>query len=198
MPAPIKNRNAVRHGLRAGQLPKGASYIKRETDVLRRIIEDAVAALDGGNVSLYHAGVVQSCIRWERHAMLSQRWLRLEAGDLTPDQRLAFSRDIARASTERDKCLRELGLNVKPNSDPWALLDVVPSARQTVANETDGNGGASHADDNGDAPGAPVCDGNNAGGQSDREATSSVLSDSEQLGTASPVGGIAGTKGEFE
>ncbi len=126
MPAPIKNRNAVRHGLRAGQLPKGASYIKRETDVLRRIIEDAVAALDGGNVSLYHAGVVQSCIRWERHAMLCQRWLRLEAGDLTPDQRLAFSRDIARASTERDKCLRELGLNVKPNSDPWAALDVRP------------------------------------------------------------------------
>ncbi len=138
MPAPTKNRNAVRHGLRAGRLPKGASYIQRETDVLRRILEDAVAENEGGDISLYRAGVLQSCIRWERHAMLCQRWLRLEAGDLTPDQRLAFSREIARASMERDKCLRELGLDKRAAADVWSTLDATPLP--TVEDDSPTNG----------------------------------------------------------
>ena len=149
MPAPVKNRNATRHGLRAGQLPKGAAYIKRETDVLRRIIENAVADEHDGDVSLYHAALIQSTIRWERHAMLAQRWLRREAESLTLDQRLAFSRDIARASTERDKCLRELGLNTKPNGDPWAILDAgTPAALEGhSANSYNHNGDETHAQD---------------------------------------------------
>ena len=196
MAAPTGNTNAVKHGLRAtnllstGSLPRGAGYIKRITNELRAAIESAVSEAKG-EVCLHDSAVAQTAIRWERHALLAQKWLRLETDNLTPDQRLAFSRDIARASAERDKCLRELGLNIKPNSDPWAVLDVVPSARQTVANETDGNGGASHADASGDAPVAPVCDGNNAGGQPGHEATSRVLSDSEQPDTASPVEGLA-------
>ena len=46
--APMQNRNAMRHGMRAGQLPKGASYITRETGVLRRALEDAVVDAGGG------------------------------------------------------------------------------------------------------------------------------------------------------
>ena len=111
MAAPPMNRNATRHGLRAGRLPKGAAYVRRECDALRRIIEDAVADANNGNVTLHQAALIQTAIRWERHAMLAQRWLRLQIDDLDANARLNYSRDIARASAERDKCFKELGLN---------------------------------------------------------------------------------------
>jgi len=111
MAAPPKNRNATRHGLVAGQLPKGAAYIKRECDTLRRSIEEAVAASHSGSVTLYQAALIQTCIRWERHAMLVQRWLRLQCDTMDAATRLAYSRDIARASAERDKALLGLGLD---------------------------------------------------------------------------------------
>lgn len=125
MPAPPKNRNATRHGLRAGELPKGASYIKRECDVLRREIESAVADAHGGSVSLYQAALIQTCVRWERHAMLVQRWLRLQADTMGAATRLAYSRDIARASAERDKALLGLGLHA---SDSRSIIDALYSS----------------------------------------------------------------------
>ncbi|MDA1054229.1 MAG: hypothetical protein O3C40_27600 [Planctomycetota bacterium] len=125
---PPGNGNAIRHGLMAGKLPKGASYIELESERLRTALEDAVVNRTGGEISLHDAAVIQTAIRWERHALLAQRWLRNEAETLTPDQRLAFSRDVARASAERDKCLKALGLDVRPNSDPWSLLDSLPPA----------------------------------------------------------------------
>jgi hypothetical protein len=113
-------RNALRHGLRSGQLPAGCRYVVRITRALRQAIEDAVAARNDGQVSLYHAATINSAIRWERHSLLCQRWLRLEADKLNPDQRLAYSREAAKASGERDKCLRLLGLD---RSDLEAQID---------------------------------------------------------------------------
>ncbi|MEQ8790248.1 MAG: hypothetical protein RIC55_28390 [Pirellulaceae bacterium] len=110
MPAPPKNRNATRHGLKAGTLPAGASYVKRDCDALRRCIEAAVVERHG-EIALYHAACIQSAIRWERHAMLAQRWLRLEIDQMDPATKLSYSREIARASAERDKCLEKLGLD---------------------------------------------------------------------------------------
>jgi hypothetical protein len=64
-------------------------------------------------------------LRWERHAALAQRWL-VKAGDtLKPDQRLSFSREIARASSERDKALAALKLETRP--DMWAVIDAPQS-----------------------------------------------------------------------
>lgn len=108
--APAGNGNAVRHGLTAGQLPKGAAYIARSTSQFRTALEGAIVEMKG-EISLHDAAVIQTAIRWERHALLVQRWLRKELTELTPDQRLSFSRDVARASAERDKCLRVLGLD---------------------------------------------------------------------------------------
>jgi len=65
MPAPLQNRNAMRHGLRAGALPKGASYIRRETDELRRCLEDAVAERNGGGIGIYHAALLNTAVRDE-------------------------------------------------------------------------------------------------------------------------------------
>lgn len=114
------NRNALRHGLRSGQLPAGCGYVARITRELRQAIEDAVAGRNDGAVSLYHASLINTAIRWERHSLLCQRWLRNEADKLNPDQRLAYSRETARASAERDKCLRLLGLD---KSDLEAQID---------------------------------------------------------------------------
>ena len=108
--APKNNRNAMRHGLRAGQLPKDARYIELRLNQFRRTLEDAVVAAKK-QVSLTDAGAIQTALRWERHACLAQRWL-VKAGDtLKPTDRLTFSREIARASTERDKALATLKLD---------------------------------------------------------------------------------------
>jgi hypothetical protein len=117
----IGNRNAVRHGLRSGSLPKGCAYVKRECDEMRRAIEEAVASLNDGDVSLYQAALIQSTMRWERHALLAQRWLRDAVEQMDHQERLAYSRDIAKASAERDKCLEKLGLGKEVKD----LLDVL-------------------------------------------------------------------------
>jgi phage terminase large subunit-like protein len=66
------------------------------------------AVLDaGGPLDLLACAVVQTAMRWEKHARLAGRWLRKEGDKLTPDQRLAFSRDIAirgvAAGADRDQ-----------------------------------------------------------------------------------------------
>ena len=145
------NRNRTRHGLTAGQLPKGAAYVKRCTDQLRAGLESAVAERNGGEVSLYHAALIQSAIRWERHALLAQRWLRQEAATLNADQRLAYSREVARASAERDKCLKLLALDVSAfdhqlralYSDPWPTAE--PPAATEEASATSETSSAADA-----------------------------------------------------
>ena len=114
--APPGNRNArgnIRHGLRAGSLPKDARYIKVRLNGFRRKIEDVVLAVKG-EVSIHDAACVQTAIRWERHACLAQRWLCKEWNTLKPADRLTFSREIARASGERDKAIAALDLNKQP------------------------------------------------------------------------------------
>lgn len=111
MGAPKGNANAIHHGLlTAGALPAGAGYVGVITAKLRDAIERAVID-QKGELSLHDAATAQSALRWERHSLLCQRWLRREFDSMSLDQRLAFSRDAARASAERDKCLRALGLD---------------------------------------------------------------------------------------
>jgi hypothetical protein len=121
MGAPMGNKNATRHGLVAGRLPAGCRYIARDISRFRSALEQAV--IDAGrDIDIMAAAAIQSATRWETHAQLCRRWLRTEA-NLDPDQRLAFSREIARASSERDKCLDRLGLDRASNADPWKALD---------------------------------------------------------------------------
>lgn len=123
-PSP-KNQNALSHGIHAGVLPPGCGPIAKRLAKFRSVLEAAVVEAKG-EIGLYDAAAINSAERWERHAQLAARWLKVEAKSLTPDQRLAFSRDVARASSERDKCLRALGLDAKP--DPWSVLDSLPLA----------------------------------------------------------------------
>ena len=101
MGAPISNKSALRHGLTTGSLPSGCAYVTRETNKLRCALEAAVIDLRG-KVGLADAAAINSAVRWERQSMLTQRWLRLDISKMDASTRLAYSRDVARASSERD------------------------------------------------------------------------------------------------
>lgn len=116
--------NNLRHGLRSlaiGNVPKGSTWIKSLVSQFRRLLERTV--LDQhGVLDVYRRCLIQSACRWEQHGLLAQRWSRTSFESLTHDQRLATSREIARASSERDKCLRELGLDKYGVQDAITLL----------------------------------------------------------------------------
>lgn len=126
------NANAMRHGLKAGKLPSDAKYIEVRLNIFRRNLEAAVIE-SKGEVSIPDACHIQSAMRWERHAALAQRWLNKAYDELKPADRLSFSREIARASTERDKSIRELNLGKTVN--PWADLD--DRVKITIPGESD-------------------------------------------------------------
>ena len=138
MPAPLKNSNALKHGLTTGKLPPGASYITNLTNKFRRELEAAALEVRG-EIGLYELAVVNTAIRWERHALLAQKWLRDATDSLTPDQRLAFSREVARASSERDKCLRLLGLDARARGDLLTLETLY--ATEPTGGESEDEGG---------------------------------------------------------
>jgi hypothetical protein len=104
------NRNAMRHGLKAGKLPTDCQHIEIACNVLRRQLEDAVVKARG-QVSLTDAATIQSALRWERHSALALRWLRIQGDKLSASDRLRFSEAIAKASDNRDRNIRMLGLD---------------------------------------------------------------------------------------
>lgn len=121
------NTSAMRHGRRAqrqgllqSRLPPGCAYVKKQRDMFRRELESLVEALSGP-LSLVDIAMVQTATRWEVHAQLSARWL-VEGTDFTPADKLAHSREVARASSERDRCLRALGLTVSATLDRWGAI----------------------------------------------------------------------------
>lgn len=119
------NRNAIRHGLHAGKLPPDLAFIENRLNEFRRRLEDKVIA-ERKEITLQDAGVIQTVLRWERHATLAQRWLTKAANELKPIERLNFSREVAKASTERDKAIAMLKLDRDAKHDLVASLYSTP------------------------------------------------------------------------
>ncbi len=135
-----KIRRQVKHGLTAGALPGGCGYVAKLTLAFRQSLEAAVLKA-AGQIGVYEAALIQSACRWERHALLATRWLRLEADKMDRSERLAYSKAIADASTSRDRCLKELGLSAAARPDPWDILDgrqAAPSPPGSVSGHMDG------------------------------------------------------------
>lgn len=128
--APRGNRNALRHGLRAGRLPPGCGAIRRAIDELRRSLEDAVSAARG-TVNLLDATRIQSALRHETHAQLCRRWMRLEEG-LDADRMLTFAREVVRATESRDRAIAALNLG-GGGPDPLDALRAALASREEVA-----------------------------------------------------------------
>jgi hypothetical protein len=119
--APLGNRNNQRHGMRGSGLPKGCGHIRAATNVFRRQIESEVLAARG-EITLVDSAYVNTAFRAERHAQLAMRWLTLEAENMSPADRLAYSREVVTASIARDKAIAALNLPRRPDADPWRLL----------------------------------------------------------------------------
>ncbi len=139
MGAPIANRNAVRHGLRTGKLPPGCGYVAALTNEFRASLEEEVLSRYR-NIGVYRAAVINSACRWERHALLCLRWLRKESGNMTAEQRLVYSLEIAKASEKRDVCLSKLGLGRPTRADMFGELvyDMTAESDTQVSEETGG------------------------------------------------------------
>lgn len=103
-------RSGIRHGLQASKLPPNCMYIENRLNKFRRELEDRVITARG-QVTMTDAAHIQSALRWERHSALCARWLRIEGQELKPADRLQFSREVARSSSERDKSIKALDLD---------------------------------------------------------------------------------------
>ena len=114
--APKGNRNGIRHGLTAGKLPLDCAHVEHNCGALRRQLEDAVMVARG-QVTLLDAANITTAVKWERHGQLALRWLRVSGEKLKPTDQLTFSREIARASTERDKAIALLKLDRDTKDD---------------------------------------------------------------------------------
>jgi hypothetical protein len=85
--------------------------------------------------------------------LLCSRWLHAGDAELTPEQRLALSRDIANASDRADRAVRSLGLPNKAKMTIWETLhtraaDAPQAAPLQPSATADGNA----VPDAGDAP----------------------------------------------
>ena len=134
--APFNNTNATAtHYLRAGKLPKRLAYIENRINKFRRHLEDMIV-LTRGEVNICDAAQINSATKWERHGLLAQHWLRHEEENLSAHDRLKFSEAIAKASDNRDKCLRLLKLDLKP--EPLTLDSYVTDSR-AIVDKANGN-----------------------------------------------------------
>jgi hypothetical protein len=114
------NRNALRHGLRGtGKLPRELAYLENKLNCFRRLLEDTVLAAKG-EINLCDASAVNTALKWEKHGALAQRWLTTQYAELKPADRLTFSREVARASAERDKAIAALNI-AKETRLPWLV-----------------------------------------------------------------------------
>lgn len=149
--APAGNSNHLTHGL-ASRLVLGKLTRRKHANetpaeqqarrALAKVEQQAagfraaltVAARDvHGTLSLARECLIQTAARWERHALLATRWLRERHDFMDDAQRLAFSREIARASAERDKAIAGLRLDRSVISALWDTLDA--TARDTDPTE---------------------------------------------------------------
>ena len=92
--APRGNDNAARHYLKAGKLPPTMAYIEKRVNAFRRHLEDAVGKAKG-EVSIVDAAAINSALKWERHGILCQHYLRHNEETLSVDQFLKYSEAMA-------------------------------------------------------------------------------------------------------
>jgi len=112
----------MRHGMLSSKTPKGCKYIEGRVNNLRRQCEEALITVKG-EIGIVDAAAINSVLKWERHGLLAAHWLRHEADKLSATERLKFSEAIAKASDNRDRSIRSLGLDAPP-PNPWDAINV--------------------------------------------------------------------------
>lgn len=126
MPAPLKNRNAYRHGLRSNQTSDAS--VNQQLRAFRRTIREEIAP--DGRLTVAQEAMIQSLVRWESRCLLAGHYLRREP-KLPIERRMELLATITAATAERDKVLRQLGIvgiagKAAAGSDLWDALDESP------------------------------------------------------------------------
>jgi hypothetical protein len=127
--APRGNRNRIASGVQSfvlGRYPKGGAYIARSIRWLRRQLRDAVGRQDG-QTTIWSEAVIASACQHEGRRLLLLRWLRIEGDGLPVLDRAALLDRIGTSTDARDRCLKLLRLDVKPDADPWADTPALPA-----------------------------------------------------------------------
>ncbi len=107
------NQHALRHGMRGSKLPAGCLHIEHAVNELRRLMETEVLKVKG-EIGVMDAAAINSILNWQKHGLLAAYWLRKEISTMSLGDRLRFSAEIAKASDARDRNIRLLGLDIKP------------------------------------------------------------------------------------
>lgn len=119
--APAGNLNAMQHGLTVPGVPPGCRDIQTQVDSFKTALEVAVEQVRG-TLGVYEAACCQTAVEWHTYALKARRWVALEGDKLTIDQRISFSKEVARGFTERDRVLKLLGLDFKTAVDAATVL----------------------------------------------------------------------------
>ena len=153
--APVGNRNRFRTGSRSRQplmLGKSPPGLHRAVSDARKVVNALLAAVvqARGTATLLDQSLALEAGEYEIQRRACWRLLRQVGPDgkpnLTVEQQLAIRREASRAATERTRCIRALGIDLKPAGDVWASLhstidgqhdpEVIP-ASQDAATESD-------------------------------------------------------------
>lgn len=134
--APKGNTNAIRHGMRGSKLPAGCKYIENRVNALRRQVEEVLLEVKG-EIGIIDAAAVNSILKWERHGLLAAHWLRTQIDVLSASDRLRFSEAIAKASDNRDKAIRSLGLDRDRTEDELDALYRLPAPEPEQPQDTE-------------------------------------------------------------
>ena|GEM_PF-6279627 len=104
-----------------GKLPPGCRYIGIKARAYQSLLIAALEA-SGREVDIAALSFANTAAQFHRHAKFCERVL-AESEDLTPGEKLAYSREIAKAAAERDRNVRCMGLAVPPptDDDPWTI-----------------------------------------------------------------------------
>lgn len=123
--APRENRNHLRHGLCSGKLPSGMSYVTKVASQFRKALENATLAAHD-QIDVAKAATIAAAMIWFIHGAKARRWAEKHDDDFTHDQRLAFSREEAKAADMIAKHIRDLNLDTAPGANPFGTLIVPP------------------------------------------------------------------------
>jgi len=110
-----RSRPPPGHRLALTRLPASARQAQDEALALRRKLERAVVAAHG-QVSLTQAAAISTAARWEGVARVAAHRLAERGGKMDDGNYLAYVREIARASGERDKSIGKLALPVRASA----------------------------------------------------------------------------------
>lgn len=141
MGAPAGNQNRIvtgRYALTLGKLPRKLRLVQSQVWAFRRHIEDAVLQIKPV-VGPYEAALINTAAAWQRHSLLTNKWLRESLNELTTAEKVMLSRDVAKAAAERDRALRALGLDI---DGPETLDALYESPAGFIDDEADDEPGA--------------------------------------------------------